>query len=181
MDRQWWKLFSDPLLDDLVAQALESNRDLAAAQARLKQARAVRREYQWDFLPVPAINASATSNRSSLGGTPGGVPVDRDHDFYEAGFDASWEIDLFGRVRRANQAARAALQSEQAARDSVRLSVIAEVARNYFELRGAQQQLAVSERNAQNQRRSLEHEGEPRRGGHRARQARGDSRLTLAS
>jgi len=152
----WWRAFGDPLLDELVAEALLANRDIAAAEARLKEARAARREQTWDFLPTPTARASATSQRQSLGGTPGGFPVQRDSDLYETGFDASWELDLFGRVRRGNQAARASLGAARAARDEVRLSVVAELARNYFELRGAQQQLAVAQRNAENQLHALE-------------------------
>lgn len=155
-DREWWKSFGDPLLDELVGQAQVSSRSIAAAEARLKEARAVRREQNWSFVPAPTAQASATSQRQSLGGTPGNVPVERNYDLYEAGFDASWELDIFGRVRRGNQAARATLGAAEASRDSVRLSVIAEVVRNYLELRGAQQQLAVAERNAANQRRALE-------------------------
>jgi len=155
-EQQWWKVFGDPLLDDLMSQALNSNRSLAAAEARLKEARAARREQNWSFVPAPTAQASITSRRQSLGGTPGDMPVERSYDLYEAGFDASWELDLFGRVRRGNQAARATLGAAVASRDDVRLSVIAEVARNYFELRGAQQQLVVAERNAANQRRALD-------------------------
>jgi multidrug efflux system outer membrane protein len=116
----WWKLFADPQLDELVARALESNRSLAAAEARLKQARASRREQRMDFLPAPTATARATSQRQSLGGTPGNFPVVRDSDLYEAGFDASWELDLFGRVRRGNQAARATISSCAARNSSCR-------------------------------------------------------------
>jgi multidrug efflux system outer membrane protein len=155
-EQQWWKVFGDPLLDELMAEALVSSRTLAAAEARLREARAIRREQNWDFVPAPTAQASATSQRQSLGGTPGGFPVQRDYDLYDASFDASWELDLFGRVRRGNQAARAELGAAAASRDEVRMSVLAEVARNYFELRGAQQQLQVAERNAGNQRSALE-------------------------
>ena len=154
--QEWWKVFNDPLLDELVAEAQGSNHSIAAAEARLRQARAERREQNWDFVPAPTAQASATSRRQSLGGTPGGFPVQRNYDLYDASFDASWELDLWGRVRRGNQAARADLGVAVAARDDVRMSVVAEVARNYFELRGAQQQLIVAERNAGNQRSALE-------------------------
>jgi multidrug efflux system outer membrane protein len=155
-EQQWWKVFADPLLDELVTEAQASNRSIAAAEARLKEARAERREQNWDFVPAPTAQASATSRTQSIGGQPGGFPVQRHYDLYDAGFDASWELDLFGRVRRGNQAAKATLGAVQAERDDVRLSVVAEVARNYFELRGAQQQLTVAERNAANQKRALE-------------------------
>jgi multidrug efflux system outer membrane protein len=153
--QQWWKEFGDPLLDELVSEAQASNRSIAAAEARLKEARANRRDQSWGFWPSPTVQGSATSRRQSLGGTPGGMPVERNYDLYEAGFDASWEIDLFG-YKRGNQALKATRDIAIASRDDVRLSVVAEVARNYLELRGAQQRLAVAERNAANQRRALD-------------------------
>jgi multidrug efflux system outer membrane protein len=155
-EQDWWKVFGDPLLDELIDQAQTSNLSLAAAEARLREARASRREEQWEFVPVPTGRASATRRRNSLGGQPGNVPVEREYDLYDASFDAAWELDLFGRVRRGNEAARAELGAAVASRDDVRLSMKAEVARNYFELRGAQQQLQVAERNAENQQRALE-------------------------
>ena len=77
--------------------------------------------------------------------------VDREQDFYDSGFDAFWELDFFGRVRRAVEASTAQMQSAEANVYATQVSVTAEVARNYFELRGAQQQLAVARRNADNQ------------------------------
>jgi outer membrane protein, multidrug efflux system len=152
---QWWKGFNDPLLDELVTDALAANRSIAAAAARLKEARAARREARFDYLPTVTGRASATRQRQSAGGSQFPI-VDRDYDLYDAGFDAAWELDLFGRVRRGNEAARAARGAARASLDDMRLSVVAEVARNYFELRGAQQQLAVAERNASNQGSALE-------------------------
>jgi multidrug efflux system outer membrane protein len=151
----WWKGFGDPLLDGLVADALTANRSIAAASARLKEARAARREARIDYLPSVTGRGAATRVRQSASGTSG-VPADRDYDLYDVGFDAAWEIDLFGRVRRGNEAANAAQGAAKASLEDMRLSVVAEVARNYFELRGAQQQLAVAERNASNQSRALE-------------------------
>jgi multidrug efflux system outer membrane protein len=159
IELQWWRQFNDPLLDELVEEAVRNNRDLAAATARLRAARAQRRERLFDFLPSITGSASYDSVRQSRSGTPGlppGTAVDRDYELYDAGFDAAWEIDLFGRVRRANESARALAQASAAARNQVVLSVIAEVARNYFELRGAQSQLAVARNNAENQQRALE-------------------------
>src|SRR6184192_3291437 len=76
---------------------------------------------------------------------------DRDRDLFSTGFDATWELDLFGRVSRSVQARRAEVQAAQASLDNVLISIFAEVARNYFDLRGAQDRLAVAGRNAQNQ------------------------------
>jgi multidrug efflux system outer membrane protein len=159
IERQWWRQFGDPLLDELVEAAVANNRDIAAATARLREARAQRRERLFDFLPSITGSASYDNVRQSASGTPGippGTPLDRDYELFDAGFDAAWEIDLFGRVRRANESARALAQAAAAARNQVVLSVIAEVARNYFELRGAQGQLAVARSNAENQQRALE-------------------------
>ncbi|RYZ66276.1 MAG: TolC family protein, partial [Proteobacteria bacterium] len=140
VEREWWKLFGDPLLDELVDTAVKNNRDVAAATARLRQARSQRRERLFDFLPTITGNARYDNVRQSAAGTPGvpsGFPLARDYELFDVGFDASWEFDLFGRVRRLNESARAAAQAANAARNQVALSVIAEVARNYFELRGA--------------------------------------------
>lgn len=153
---QWWKQFSDPLLDGLIDEALVANRDIAAATSRLRQARSARKEAGWEYLPTPMVEASGTNVRQSRGGTPGGFEPVREYDLYDAGFDTSWELDLFGGVRRAHEAARADHGAAVASLEDVRLAVIAELARNYFELRGAQQQLAVAERNARNQRQALE-------------------------
>jgi multidrug efflux system outer membrane protein len=156
IESQWWKLFGDPMLDELVLSAASANKDVAAATARLKAARALRRERLFDFLPSISGTASYSDQRSSLGSVPPGTPVVRQQELYDAGFDAAWELDLFGRVRRQNESARAAAQAAVAARNQAVLSVIAEVARNYFELRGAQNQLGVARRNADAQSRALE-------------------------
>ncbi|MDQ2640258.1 MAG: efflux transporter outer membrane subunit [Pseudomonadota bacterium] len=159
IEREWWRQFADPVLDELVDTAVKNNRDVAAATARLREARALRRERLFDFLPSITGKASYSDVRQSAAGTPGvppGTPVDRDYQMYDAGFDAGWELDLFGRVRRANESARAAAQAAAAARNQVVLSVIAEVARNYFELRGVQSQLEVARTNAETQSRALE-------------------------
>jgi multidrug efflux system outer membrane protein len=152
---QWWQQFGDPLLDELIDEALVANRDIAAAVSRLRAARSARKEAGWEYLPTPTVQASGTNVRQSRGGTPGGFEPVRAYDLYEAGFDASWELDLFGGVRRAHEAARAEHGAAVASLDDVRLAVVAELARNYFELRGAQQQLAVAERNARNQQEAL--------------------------
>jgi outer membrane protein, multidrug efflux system len=159
IEREWWKLFGDPMLDELVDTAVKNNRDVASATARLKQARAQRRERLFDFLPAITGTGRYDNVRQSSNGTPGvpaGFPVTRDYELFDAGFDATWELDLFGRVRRANESARAAAQAADAARNDVLLSVISEVARNYFELRGAQRQLVVARENAGNQTSALE-------------------------
>lgn len=156
VNQAWWQLFADPLLDELVGAALAGNQDLRAAQARLQEARTSLVAQRFDFLPSVTGSAGGGAQRQSRNGLPGGAGLQRDYELYDAGFDARWELDLFGRVRRGNQAAAAAAQSAVAQRDGVRVSVVAEVARNYFELRGAQNRLAVARRNADIQQHALQ-------------------------
>jgi outer membrane protein, multidrug efflux system len=155
IDPQWWHQFKDPLLDELIDAAVKANYSIVAANARLREARALRRESRLDLLPTVRANASYSDVRQSAGGIPPGTPFVRDYELYDASFDATWELDLFGRVRRVNQSARAAAQAAEASRNDVVLSVIAEVARNYFELRGAQNRLGVAQRNADYQSQAL--------------------------
>ncbi|MGN6182311.1 MAG: efflux transporter outer membrane subunit [Thermoanaerobaculia bacterium] len=144
-DPKWWSQFDDSTLEQLESAALESNHDVRIAVARLDQARAIVSDVSNDRYPIAGASAL----------------VDRREEFettrstYRAGFDAFWELDLFGRVRSQIAAANATAESLNASLDDVRVSVAAEVARNYFELRGLQQQLAVAERSLTNQRESL--------------------------
>jgi len=152
----WWKGFNDTALDSLVERAIANNYDVRLATANLKEARALRRLVTFDLAPTVQANAGYANGRVSetaaLPGTPRGA---RDFEIYDAGFDATWELDLFGRVRRSVQAANAQLGSVAATRLDVLVSVIAEVARNYFELRGLQNQLAVARKNADVQAQTL--------------------------
>ncbi len=148
-DPAWWKEFDDPVLVSLIQSALEGNRDVLAAIARLDQARAVFDERKRDRFPHVTVGASVDRREQAVPGLSD-EPVDT--TTYSAGFDAFWEIDLFGRVRAAVRAAAANAASVDAALDDVRVSVAAELARNYFELRGLQQQIAVTERSLTNAR-----------------------------
>jgi multidrug efflux system outer membrane protein len=151
----WWRGFNDAELNQLVEQAIAKNQDLRIATANLREARALRRGVQFDLLPAVNGTASYTDtqfSRAALFNTPN---VKRTEELYEAGFDATWELDLFGRVRRAVQASTADMQAVEADRRDVVVSLISEVARNYFELRGSQNELAVARRNADNQNETL--------------------------
>ncbi len=157
-DPQWWRGFGDPVLDQLVARAAADNLEVAAAEARLRQARAQRRAARSTLFPSVGGEASYTSYQLSKNG-PGitGDAVEqglteRDDSFYTAGFDAAYEIDVFGgnRRRRESAAAGEALALER--RRAAMLTVVAEVAREYMELRGAQKRLAITEKNASLQR-----------------------------
>ena len=151
VEREFWKSFNDQQLNEMIERALTANHDIRIATARLREARALRGETKLDLAPTVQASADYTKAKASdrqLGPLPN---VDRSQDFYDSGFDAFWELDFFGRVRRGIEAASAEVQSAEASVYATQVSVTAEVARNYFELRGAQQQLAVAQRNADNQ------------------------------
>lgn len=153
---EYWRALGDTTLDRLLGQALSGNLDVEVARARIRGARAARLETALDF--VPTVTAVGGYTRQRIAGasfpiTNGAFP---DQDIWDAGFDASWELDVFGRIRRGVQARGALVGAAEEELRNVRVSLAAELARVYFELRGAQEQLAVAERNAENQRRTLE-------------------------
>lgn len=144
----WWKSFHDSELDSLIARAITTNLDLRIAEARVRQARAqlgFARADNW-----PTVNASGSYSRQKQSenqpimgslNIPSSVPFE--NDVYQAGFDATWEIDLFGAKRRAVQAASAELSAVEYERCDVLVTLLSEVARNYVQTRGAQRQLAI--------------------------------------
>lgn len=152
----FWSTLGDSTLSRLVAQAVGANQDLLAAEARVRQARGQRRLAGFDFFPTVTTTGGYTRRRFSRAEASGVPDAFREQDFFDVGVDASWELDVFGRIRR-TVAARAAFEASatEDARD-VQVLVVSEVARTYFELRGAQTQLAVAQRNATNQRRTLQ-------------------------
>jgi multidrug efflux system outer membrane protein len=150
----WWHGFQDDRLNQLVELALANNHDLRVATARLREARALRSETEFDRYPTATTQGSYTRLQSSEAVAP---PVgDRDVELYDVGFDATWELDFFGRVRRSIEALTATEGAAEANRRDVIVSLLAEVARNYYELRGTQNRLAVARRNAENQRQTLD-------------------------
>jgi NodT family efflux transporter outer membrane factor (OMF) lipoprotein len=154
----WWKQFNDHTLDRLIFEALATNLDVAQARSRLQQSRAARAIAARGLWP--SVGASGSYRRSG-GGDNNGATRDREggprtsHDVYRAGFDASWEIDVFGGIRRNVEAADAAIEAVAADLDDVRVSLAAEVAVNYFSLRAAQERLAIATRNLDIQRHSV--------------------------
>ena len=132
---RWWSLFADPLLDQLVKEALRANTDLRIAGANLARARALLRETRAGRLPSTDLNADIRYAQD-----PGGDPALR----YDAGLDVSYQLDLFGGIRRAIEASRADLGAVQAAFDNTRISVAAETVRAYADACSAGQQLAVA-------------------------------------
>jgi multidrug efflux system outer membrane protein len=147
----YWLSFSDPILTGLVEDALAHNTDLGVAEANLRAARAARRLAGFDQFPTVTLSAGYSRNLDSQEQLPGVDMRDREFNAAQAGFDGLWELDLFGRVRRNVEAARADVGASAATLQDARVSVIAEVARDYFILRGLQDQLALTLRNADNQ------------------------------
>lgn len=149
----FWTQFHDDTLNRLVADSLDANHDLRIALGRLVEARAIRREARFDLAPTVTASGGYTKERFAALDSPTGAPFNA--RYYDAGFDAFWELDLFGRVRRNIEAQSAEVQAAEATLRDAQVSVTAEVARTYFELRGAQTQLAVAKRNVDNQRETL--------------------------
>ena len=165
--QRYWTGFGDATLNGLIDDALLRNRDLGVAAANLQAARAQRRLAGFDLFPTVTLAGSYSKLLESQQQLPGVDRHDREFDSAQAGFDGLWELDLFGRVRRNVEAARADLGASAATLRDARVSVIAEVARDYFVLRGLQDQLALTRRNADNQQNSLPPDAQPLGGGAR--------------
>ena len=151
---EFWKQFDDSTLDQLVSDSLHANYDLRISVGRLVQARALRNQSEFDLAPTVTASGGYTQQRIPAVEDPfGGAYTTK---LYNAGFDATWELDFFGGVRRNIQARNAELEGEVANLHDAQISVIAEVARNYFELRGEQTQLAVARANVTNQQQVLQ-------------------------
>src|SRR5208282_4661427 len=153
----WWRGFNDSILNSLVDRAIATNQDLRIATAHVLEARALRMGAVADLFPVANANAGWTGTLSSRDSSPFPLTYSqRELNLYNAGFDATWELDFFGQVRRAIQADTADVAATVATRQDVLVTLISEVARNYFELRGAQNQLAVAHGNVETERETLE-------------------------
>ena len=150
---RYWTAFGDPMLTQLVEDSVTHNKDLAEATANLRAARAARRLAGFDQFPTVTLTGGYTQNQDAQQQFPGFASTEsqRNFDIAQAGFDGLWELDLFGRVRRNVEAARADVGASEATLRDARVSVIAEVARDYFILRGLQDQLSLTKRNAENE------------------------------
>jgi NodT family efflux transporter outer membrane factor (OMF) lipoprotein len=180
VDADWWKLFNDPVLTSLERRAAQQSLDLQAAEARIGQSRAKLKIAGADQYPTIGANGSYLRERasqngilkltgtssavstdaangagafgtSSLSGSSGSAPF----NLWQYGFDASWELDLWGRVRRTRESAAANAQAAAFDAEAVRVSVSAELARTYLQLRGVQSTLVIAEKNQEIARASL--------------------------
>src|SRR5580698_4766894 len=149
----WWQEFGDAELDNLVSRALAANLDLRSAYDRVRAARAVFVERKFDYAPHVQLDGAYSHFDEQQ---PGFGPSRFNAQSDSLGFDAAWEIDLFGHVRRSVEAARADLGAESANYRDAQVTVAAEVARNYFELRGAQKRLEVARQNLESEHQTLE-------------------------
>jgi len=155
---QWWKAFHDPELDSLIDRAIKSNLDLKVAAARVAEARAETGVAKSGLFP--SLNASAVASRNRQRAiapgakSPAFVPIEFNN--YQGGFDASWELDAFGRVRRGLQAANADARAASESRRALLITVLAETGRNYIELRGLQLRLEIAQKNIRLQQDTLQ-------------------------
>jgi outer membrane protein, multidrug efflux system len=144
-DAPWWEVFRDPILKGLIQEALRNNYDVGIAAARVQEARANLRVARSDFFPSLDYNARAGRARFPLGGL--NLPDGTDHrtdDVFVGYMTMSWELDIWGRVRRSNEAARASLLATEAARRGVWLTLVSDLARTYFELLALDVQLQIA-------------------------------------
>jgi len=142
----WWRQFNDATLNALVERALGRNYELREAQSRIREARAILAVAGGAALPSLDVDAAFQRLRFSENGLLP-VPAHNPTSFYLAGFDASWEIDLFGGIRREVEAAQAELEASVEGRRQVQLALVAEVARQYVELRSLQGRLENAQKN----------------------------------
>lgn len=159
VDAQWWKQFNDATLDDLVGRALQSNAEIRIATLRVAQSRVQRGAAAGGRWPSLGASASYERERQSENGVSTRLisliapPAQHDQiisllsepfDVFQAGFDAAWELDMWGRVRRSIESADASLQASGEDLHDAQLSLVAEVVRAYVELRGVQEQLRIA-------------------------------------
>jgi len=145
----WWRVLEDERLTALIEEAKAENHDLEEARLRVRRARALRGVAASRFLPAFGASGRVQYEEDSTNAPTPSVQVPRtegDRDFYRASFDAAWEIDLFGGNRRALEAAEARVDATIESRRAVMLAVLAEVGRNYVELRGRQRQIEAVRR-----------------------------------
>ena len=145
----WWESFSDPVLSQLIKTTHNNNHDIKIAELRIHEARAARSGAISTLMPqLSGVSNARSENR-------GAQSQDRTSSLFDAAFDASWEIDIWGGNRERVKAADSSIRARQATREGVILSLIAETARNYIELRNVQNQIAITENTIRSQRDTL--------------------------
>ena len=153
---QWWQTLKDPMLDALIERAVHANLDLRMAATRVRESRALRRVAAADQFPTVTLSSAYSRNRLSANVTTTPRSIAPEYDLFQSGFDASWELDLFGRVRRTVEAASADLAATEDNRRDVLVTLLAEVTRNYVDVRGFQQRLDITRDNIRTQQQTVE-------------------------
>lgn len=152
-DTSWWELFGDTVLTDLVTTALRENYDARAAAARVDQLMALYGVTKSDFFPKFDAQAEGSRGQIAVPGDHGDRPT---NDFFTVSLGATWELDLWGKIRRATEAARADLLAAEANRRGVALSIASLVASSYIDLLALDEQLDISRETARSRKHSLE-------------------------
>lgn len=148
METEWWKLFNDDILTELEVRVQQTNLDLHLAASRVEQSRAYLGVAGSVLLPRLGISSGYAREAISAHGPMAKLGAkDTPHDLWQGGFDASWEIDLWGHARRSNESAEAMMQASAFQHEGVRVSIAAEVARTYLLLRFVQTQLGITKQN----------------------------------
>lgn len=153
----FWQRLGDTTLVRLVAEVVQSNNDVVAGRARVQGARAARLDAALDFAPAVTATASYTRQRLSSAAFPGNfLTAFPDQNVWDAGLQFSWELDLFGRIRKSTQARGALISAAEEDVQDLQVLLASELASAYFDLRGAQERLQVAHRNAENQQHTLD-------------------------
>ncbi len=139
-DLAWWDLFKDPVLQALIREALKNNYDLQLAFSRVEQERALAGVTRSQYFPQVGYGGNISGQQA---------PLLANHTYYAYNFSTIWEIDLFGRIRKLNEAQRAVYFASEDARRDIRLLVLAEVAQGYFQLRALDADMEVARRTVQ--------------------------------
>ena len=153
----WWSSFNDPELDKLISRGVESNLDLKIATQRIREARATLGVTAANL--APTVNSTGSYERSHSQGAAGsGSASHFDHstDFFQSGFDASWEIDVFGGLRRSVEAAQSDLAASEEDRRDTLVTLLSEIATDYIELRGFQQEIVIARENLADEQNNAE-------------------------
>jgi len=153
----FWKTLGDTTLVRLVGEVVKSNHDVVAGRARLRGSRAARLQAALDFAPALTATASYTRQRLASASFPGGFGTAfPDQNVWDAGLQLSWEVDVFGRIRKTTQARGALIAAGEEDVQDLQVLLASELASAYFDLRGAQDRLQVARRNAENQQHTLD-------------------------
>lgn len=155
-DKAWRSVFTDSTLRGLIERALKNNPDLIAATYRIEQARAHAQAARADWFPQVGGRAGASANYGSANAGQVVPGADRNSETYDLTALLSWEVDLWGGIRRSNEAARARLLESEYQRDAVQTSLVAAVASSYIELKNLAQRLEISRNTADSRKKSLD-------------------------